>query len=66
MAKRRKHQKIYTYECNLTGKVYKRTEEAKNPDELVSVEGYYQMNPDKDDRPIVIKKKLGIDTSDQE
>jgi hypothetical protein len=63
MAKRRKRneKKIYKYECTLTGEVYKVTEEAKNPDELMSVNSYYEMNPEEDDRPVVVKKQLGIE-----
>ena len=61
MAKRKKNKKIYRYECQITGDVFKRTAEADNPDDLMSVSAYYEMNPDKDDRPAVIKKKLGIE-----
>lgn len=62
MAKRRKDKKIYKYECTLTGESYKLTEKAPNPDELVSVKAYYELNPEKDDRPLDIKKRLGIET----
>jgi hypothetical protein len=61
MAKRKKFKKIYRYECTLTGEQYKVTEEAKSPDELVSVNAYYEMNPELDDRPAVVKKELGIE-----
>ena len=61
MAKRKKNKKIYRYECQITGDVFKRTAEADNPDDLMSVSAYYEMNPDKDDRHAVIKKKLGIE-----
>ena len=58
---RRKREKtVYRYECTLTGKTYRVTQECKNPSELVSVEGYYQLHPDLDDRPAVVKKKLGL------
>lgn len=58
MAKRRKQDKIYTYECTLSGESYKTTKKAANPDELTSVEAYYEMNPEKDDRPDNIKKQI--------
>lgn len=64
MAKRRKDKKIYKYECTLTGESYKVTEKAPNPDELVSVKAYYELNPDKDDRPLDIKKRLGVETEE--
>lgn len=58
--KHRKEKTIYKYDCTITGKSFKRTEKAERPDELMSVEAYYQLNVDKDDRPAVIKKKLGV------
>lgn len=64
VAKRRKDKKIYKYECTLTGESYKVTEKAPNPDELVSVKAYYELNPDKDDRPLDIKKRLGVETEE--
>ena len=63
MAKRKKFQQTYTYECTLTGEEFKVTEKAPNPDDLVSVKGYYELNPEKDDRPDHIKKLLGIETN---
>lgn len=60
MAKRRKPVKIFNYDCTLTGESYKLTAEAPNPDELMSVKAYYDMNPEKDDRPAHIKKQLGV------
>lgn len=58
--KRHKEKVIYKYDCSITGKSYKRTEKAANPEELMSVDAYYQLNADKDDRPAVVKKKLGV------
>lgn len=61
MAKRYKpRKKIYTYECTLTGEEYRVTAEAPNKNDLVSVNAYYQMHPDDDDRPAVVKKRLGV------
>lgn len=45
----------------MTGEVYKTTKKAANPDDLVSVNAYYDMNPEEDDRPEEIKKELGIE-----
>lgn len=58
--KRHKEKTIYKYDCSITGKSYKRTEKAERVDELMSIEAYYQLNVEKDDRPAVIKKKLGL------
>ena len=55
---RRRELKTYLYECTLTGEKFKTTREAPKPDELISVAGYYQLNADKDDRPLKIKLKL--------
>jgi hypothetical protein len=61
MAKRNKNRKkTYRYECTLTGDTFKRTAETKSVDDLVSVAAYYELNPEEDDRPDVIKKELGI------
>lgn len=60
MARRKRERITYKYECNLTGQEYILTQKAKNPDELMSVKAWYEMNQDKDDRPDDIKKKLGI------
>ncbi|MFP5459109.1 MAG: hypothetical protein ACLGG7_10275 [Bacteriovoracia bacterium] len=58
---RRKRERVtYDYECSLTGEAFVRTEKAQHPKELLSVKAWYEMNPDKDDRPAVIKKKLGF------
>lgn len=61
MSKKKKIKQIYRYDCTMTGESYKTTREAKNPDDLVSVKAYYELNPEEDDRPIEIKKELGIE-----
>ncbi|WP_412471462.1 hypothetical protein [Halobacteriovorax sp. RT-1-4] len=61
MAKRKKNIQIFRYECQMTGEVYKTTKKATNPDDLVSVNAYYDMHPEEDDRPEEIKKELGIE-----
>ncbi len=55
---KKKIKKIYKYECTMTGEAFKTTAEAKHPDELVSVKAYYELHPDKDDRPQDVKIRL--------
>ncbi len=57
MAKKR-FKKIYKYECSLSGEEYKTTKEAQNPDELLSINAYYELNPDEDDRPQKYRQNL--------
>lgn len=64
--KRRREKLTYNYECSLSGEQFVTTEKAPHPKELLSVKAFYEMNPDMDDRPAVIKKKLGIPTSNEE
>ena len=59
MAKK-SYKKTYDYECSLTGESYTLTQKATNPDELVSVQAWYELNPEKDDRPEVEKIKRGL------
>lgn len=61
MAKRKKEKRTYKYECTLTAEEFIVTEKAENPDDLVSVKGFYELNPEKDDRPKHIKAQLGIE-----
>ena len=63
--KRRKEKITYRYECSLTGETFICTEKASNPKDLISIKAYYELHPEKDDRPNVIKKKLGIPLSDE-
>ena len=44
----------------MTEEEFKTTREAPNPDELISVASYYELNPEKDDRPESVKKELGL------
>jgi hypothetical protein len=55
---RKKFKKTYRYSCTLTGEEFKVTTEVKNPDELMSVKAFYDLNPDRDDRPEHIKVQL--------
>ncbi len=58
--KRRREKITYNYECSLTQEAFVTTGKAPNPKDLMSVKAYYEMHPDEDDRPAIIKKKLGI------
>lgn len=60
MAKRRS-KRIYRYKCSLTEQEIKVTSEAPQPEELVTVEAYYQLHPEEDDRPESALAQLGID-----
>lgn len=64
--KRRREKITYNYECSLTGETFVTSAKAPHPKELLSVKAYYEMNPDMDDRPAVIKKKLGIPVNNEE
>lgn len=61
MARKKKIQ-IHRYKCTITDEEFKTTKKVDNPDELISVAAYYELNPDKDDRPEHIKKELGIES----
>lgn len=62
---KKKIKKIYKYECTITGESFKTTAEAPEPGELTTVSAYYQMHPDKDDRPIEIKIKVKAREEDE-
>ena len=57
MGKRRNVQ-IYRYNCTITEQEFKTTREAPRPDELVSVQAWYELHPEEDDRPENIKKQF--------
>lgn len=56
--KKKKHKRIYTYQCSITHENYKVGAVATNPNELMSVSAYYQLHPEFDDRPEIIKLHL--------
>ena len=64
--KRRREKVTYNYTCSLTAEEYVTTEKAPNPKDLLSIKAYYDMNPEMDDRPAVIKKKLGLSSNNDE
>lgn len=55
---KKKIKKIYKYECTITGETFKTTAEALHPGELTTISAFYQMHPEKDDRPTEIKIKV--------
>ena len=57
---RKKHIQIFRYKCTMTDEEYKTTRKAPNPDDLISVNSYYEMHPEMDDRPDHIKAELGV------
>lgn len=57
---RKKHIQIFRYTCTMTDEEYKTTRKITNVDDLISVNSYYELNPDMDDRPEHIKVELGI------
>lgn len=63
--KRRREKMTYNYECSLSGEQYVLTQKAPNPKDLVSIKAYYELHPDMDDRPAIVKKKLGIVTEEE-
>lgn len=48
----------------MTEEEFKTTRKAPQPDELISVASYYELNPEQDDRPERIKQELGITSED--
>lgn len=60
VSRRKKEAREYHYECTLTGDKYTVTQKVENPDELVSVNAWYEMHPEQDDRPEAVKIKQGI------
>ena len=64
--KRRREKITYNYECIMTNEAFVTTEKAPHPKELMSIKAYYEMHPDEDDRPAIIKKKLGVPGTPEE
>ena len=58
MSRKKRNKKLYFYNCTLTEERFKTTQEAPNPDELLSVNSFYEMNPEMDDRPENIKLEM--------
>ena len=59
-SKKRKEYQSYNYKCAVTAEEFTLTAKAKEPEELVTVKAYYELHPDKDDRPAHVKKLLGF------
>lgn len=64
--KRRREKITYNYTCSLSGEEFVMTGKAKDTKDLTNIKSYYEMHPEMDDRPAIIKKKLGIPTSNEE
>ncbi len=58
MSRKKKNKKLFFYNCTLTEERFKTTQEAPNPDELLSIKAYYELNPEMDDRPENIKVEI--------
>ena len=58
MSRKKRNKKLYFYNCTLTEERFKTTQEAPSPDELLSVNAFYEMNPEMDDRPENIKLEM--------
>lgn len=66
MAKKfRKRKEIFDYECTITGEKYKVTKKADSPDDLISVNAFYELNPEEDDRPEKVKKELELNAPEE-
>ena len=50
----------------MTGEEFKVTRQAPNPNELMSLEAYYQLYPEMDDRPEDIKREASLELQEQE
>lgn len=61
MAKRRREKQTYRYECNLTGEKFNLTKKVADNSDIVSIEGYYELNPEEDDRNEAVKKQAKLD-----
>lgn len=66
MSRRKREVREFHYECTLTGEKFVLSQKAENPDELMSVNAWYEMNPEKDDRPEDVKVKLGLTQKSEE
>jgi len=62
---RKREEPFQKYTCIITGEEFSMRFKAPNPEDLVSVKGYYQLNPDKDDRPLHVKKQLGVGSEEK-
>ncbi len=60
MVKKKREKTFYKYQCPITSEEFVTTRPAPNPDELMSVKAYYEMNTEEDDRPLVVKVRMGI------
>lgn len=61
--RKKKHKRIYTYQCNVTQEIFKIGKQISNTADLVSVAGYYQLHPEEDDRSELAKLQALSDAS---
>lgn len=54
------YKQYFNYKCTITEEEFRVTRKAPNPDDLVSLNAYYELHPDEDDRPDAVKKQLGL------
>ena len=62
---RKSYVTTYDYKCSLTGEAFTATKKVANPDDLISIKAYYQLNPELDDRPEVVKKQQQEEQEEQ-
>ncbi len=60
---KKKNKFFYNYRCSLTGENFKIYEKVQKPQDLMSIEAYYQLHPEEDDRPASIKQKVALKQS---
>ena len=63
--KKRKEKTFYKYQCTLTQEEFITTRQAPHPDELISVKAYYDLHAQEDDRPAVMKARLGLNEANE-
>lgn len=66
MAKKKKSKTFYKYKCSITDEEFTTTAKAENPEELISVKAYYELNADEDDRPEAVKKRIDIEEQEKQ
>ena len=53
---RKRYQETYKYKCSLTSETFQLTKKIKDTEDLISVKAWYDLNPEKDDRPELVKR----------
>ena len=55
---KKNYQEFYEYECTMTNEKYKVTKKAPNPENLISVQAFYEIKPEAGDRTKNNKKQF--------